>query len=76
MMIDRESSKFTYAMDSNNPSPVVKRVMQSMKMARSGVLIPGCLPKINKTTVNGIKPNKKLIADEMVALNAKISGRT
>jgi hypothetical protein len=50
--------------------------MQSMKMARSGVLIPGCLPKINRTTVKGINPKRKLIADEIVALNAKISART
>ena len=63
-------------MATKSPRPVVNIIMQKITTSTSGDLSPGYLPDIKSTAVKGIKPIQKLIALEIVAENAKISGRT
>jgi hypothetical protein len=50
--------------------------MQKITTRTSGDLSPGYFPEINRTAVKGINPMQKFIALDIVAENAKISGRT
>ena len=65
-----------YAIATKSPRPVVNMIMQKITTSTSGDLSPGYLPEMIRTAVNGIKPMPKLIALEIVAETAKISGRT